>query len=91
MFFYNTSIMVLAKKLLFFLISLQEDRSLIKPLVRGKLSFTKSLKTDEFPKEEVEPSPEPEEEACATELEIPIDPSHDLVAKNLLIRELKTN
>ena len=69
-----------------------------KTVSEGKIILDKILENtpytgiyDEFPEEEVEPSPEPEEEACATELEIPIDPSHDLVAKNLLIRELKTN
>ena len=36
---------------------------------------------DEFPKEEVKLSPEPKVEEHATELEIPIDSSHDLVAK----------
>jgi hypothetical protein len=37
--------MALAKKLPFFSISLQEDHSLIKLLVRGKQSLVKSLKT----------------------------------------------
>ena len=36
---------------------------------------------DEFPKEEVELSPKPKEEEHTTELEIPIDSSHDLVAE----------
>ena len=36
---------------------------------------------DKFPEEEVEPSPEPKEEAHATELKIPIHPSHNLVAE----------
>ena len=36
---------------------------------------------DEFPEEEVEPSPEPKEEEQATELEIPIDSSHNLVVE----------
>jgi hypothetical protein len=38
MFFYNTSIMALAKKLPFSSMYLQEDHSLIKPLVRGNTS-----------------------------------------------------
>jgi len=40
---------------------------------------------DEFPEENVEPSPELKEEEHTTELEIPIDSSHDLVAKKSLM------
>ena len=35
----------------------------------------------EFPKEEVEPSPDQQEEAHTTEYEIPLNPIHDLVAE----------
>ena len=59
-----------------------------KTVSEGKIILDKILENtpytsiyDEFPKEEVETSSEPEEDAHATELEIPIDSSHDLVAK----------
>ena len=63
-----------------------------KTLSDGKAILDKILENtpytgvyDEFPKEEVEPSPEPKEEQHATELEISIDSPHDLVAKKPLV------
>jgi len=59
-----------------------------KTISEGKAILDKILKNtpktgafDEFPGEEVEPSPNQQEEAHATESEIPSNPSHDLVAK----------
>ena len=59
-----------------------------KTISEGKAILDKILENtpytgvyDEFPEEDDEPSPEPKEEEHATELENPIDPSHDLVAK----------
>jgi hypothetical protein len=45
---------------------------------------------DEFPEEEVEPSPEPLEEEHATELEIPIDSSSNLVVEESLEKGTQT-
>ena len=59
-----------------------------KTISEGKAILEKILENtpctgifDEFPKEEVEPSPGQQEEAHATESEIPSNPSHDMVAK----------
>jgi hypothetical protein len=59
-----------------------------KTISEGKAIHDKILKNtpytgvyDEFPKEEVELSPEPKEEEHTTELEIPIDPSQNLVVE----------
>ena len=69
-----------------------------KTISEGKAILDKILENtsytgvyDEFPKEDDEPSLEPNEEEHATELEIPIDSLHNLVAENLSLREHKTN
>ena len=88
MFFYSTSIMALAKKLPFFLNISSGGLFSHKTVSEGKAILDKILENtpytgvyDEFPEEEVKPSPKPEEGAHATKLEITFDPSHDFVAE----------
>ena len=87
--FYITYILVLVRKLLSTLTYLQEVPSRTKPLVNESHSRENPWKHPlhwcfyEFPeeKEEVEPSPDQQEEAHATESETPSNSFDDLVAK----------
>jgi len=78
----------LSKEATFHLVISSGGSSWPKTISEGKAVLQKILKNTpytgifyEFPKEEVEPSPDQQEEAHTTEYEIPLNPIHDLVAE----------